>query len=198
MRTELIFVRHGETEYNRKKLYFGHLDPGLNDLGRKQVTGSKKLLKDVEIEAIYSSDLKRCMETSQIINEGMNKEIIRTANLRELNFGIFEGKTYGELLKDFPKHSTDFFNNWESFKIPEGESLLELQNRCIKEIEKIRLENIGKTVLVSTHFGCVQAILSYYLCEGLAGYWKFAVDNGSLTKLSFVDDFVYINYLNKV
>lgn len=198
MKTEFIFVRHGETEYNRKKLYFGHLDPGLNDLGRKQVMGAKELLKGVEIDAIYSSDLRRCVETAEIINEGLNKNIIETENLRELNFGIFEGKTYAELLKEFPQHSNEFFNNWENFKIPKGESLLELQNRCVKEIEKIRFKNAGKTILVSTHFGCVQGILSYYLCNGLSGYWKFAADNGSLTKLSFLDDFVCINYLNKV
>lgn len=198
MKTELIFIRHGETEYNRKKLYFGHLNPGLNELGRKQVIGSRELLKGAEIDVIYSSDLRRCTETSEIINENFSRDIIETENLRELNFGIFEGNSHSELLEKFPDHCEEFFKNWENFKIPDGESVLELQNRCVKEIENIRRENQGKRVLVSTHFGCIQAILSYYLCDGLSGYWKFTVDNGSLTKLSFTEDFVYMNYMNKV
>ena len=88
MLTEIIFLRHGETEYNRKKLYFGHLDPDLNEKGILEVKNASKSFNE-SIDIIYSSDLKRCMSSVKYLN--LDKEIIESKNLRELNFGIFEG-----------------------------------------------------------------------------------------------------------
>ncbi len=96
--TEIIFIRHGETDFNKAGLYFGHLDPGLNETGRRQLERTKRMLGEREknIGAVFSSDLKRCYESMEILQIDENVEKILLKDFREINFGIFEGKTYEE------------------------------------------------------------------------------------------------------
>lgn len=70
--TNVIFIRHGETDMNKENLYFGHLDPELNETGIYQLKKTRKLLKYFEknINIVYSSDLKRCMESTGILKIG--------------------------------------------------------------------------------------------------------------------------------
>ena len=80
--TNIIFIRHGETDLNFKKVYFGHLDPSLNKLGIEQINNTKKILSNEKIDLFYSSDLKRCVESSEIINEFYKLDIVKEQNFR--------------------------------------------------------------------------------------------------------------------
>ena len=97
--TEVIFIRHGETDFNKAKLYFGHSDPDLNATGMEQLRNTRVLLEKREKtpDIVFSSDLKRCTQSMEILGIDKKVEKILTEELRELNFGIFEGKTYEEI-----------------------------------------------------------------------------------------------------
>ena len=197
--TNIIFIRHGETDLNIKKVYFGHLDPSLNKLGIEQINNTKKILFNEKIDLFYSSDLKRCVESSEIINEFYKLDIIKDQNFRELNFGIFEGKSHAEVTEEFPDESKMLFENWKEYKIPKGESLKEQLIRSVNKIEEIKNKNSSKNILVMAHSGTIKSILTHYLYENLDGFWKFRLDNGSATKLCFTEDnFSYLEYLNRV
>lgn len=199
--TQIIFIRHGETEFNKQKLFFGHLNPPLNETGREQLKNTKILLKKMEknIEIVYSSDLSRCVESMEIleIDEKIEKKLEK--NFRELNFGMFEGKTYEQIEKEFPVEVEEMKNNWKKFKAGTGESLEELMERVTTQIEKIVKEFKGKKILVVAHAGVIQTLISYYLTGGLDIYWKVKVDNGSISKMIVNEDnFVYFEYINRV
>jgi len=93
---KLILIRHGQTEMNAQNLYFGKLNPPLNDLGIEQAYMAKEKLSNIAYDCIYSSPLERTKETAEICNY-LDKEIIYDSRLEEINFGIFEGLTFKEI-----------------------------------------------------------------------------------------------------
>lgn len=197
--TNLIFMRHGITDLNLKNVYFGYLDPPLNDTGIEQIKSSKKLFLNKKIDIIYSSDLKRCIESANIINELYNIKISEKKNLRELNFGIFEGKSFNDINLEYPDEAEMFVKNWQNYKIPKGESINEFIKRVSSEIEKIKHKHNGKNILIVTHSGVIQAALSYYFSKNLDFYWKFMLNNASITKLCFdKNDFSFLEYVNRI
>lgn len=198
--TEILFIRHGETDCNKKHLYYGHLNPSLNQTGINQLKNTKKKLEKMKekIDIIFSSDLKRCRESLELLE--IDKDIKQhfSENLREMNFGILEGKTYKEIEEQFPHYVNEMKNNWRNFKAEGGESLSDLQKRSVAKINKIKNEYKNKKILVVAHAGVIQSLISYYLFNNLDGYWQFRLDNGSITKMTVMnDEFVYFNYINK-
>lgn len=151
-----------------------------------------------KIDIVFSSDLKRCRESLELLGIDKNIKQHFSENLRELNFGILEGKTYKEIENQFPHYVNEMKNNWRNFKAEGGESLSDLQKRSVTEINKIKNEHKNKKILVVVHAGVIQSLISYYLFNNLDGYWQFKLDNGSITKMTVMNDgFVYFNYINK-
>ena len=198
--TEILFIRHGETDCNKKNLYYGHLNPGLNKTGIWQLKNTRKKLEKLneKIDIVFSSDLKRCRESLELLEIDKNIKTHFSEKLRELNFGTLEGKTYKEIERNFPRYVKEMQNNWRYFKAESGESLDDLQMRVSKKLNKIKTENQNKKILVVAHAGVIQSLISYYLFGNLDGYWQFKLDNGSITKMTVMEDgFVYFNYINK-
>ena len=198
--TEVIFIRHGETDFNKAKLYFGHSDPDLNATGMEQLRNTRVLLEKREKtpDIVFSSDLKRCKESLELLEVEKNIEKIFSKRLRELNFGNIEGKTYTEIKNEFPHYIDEMKNNWRYFKTDGGESLFDLQKRVVKKIDEIKENYKNKKILVMAHAGVIQSLISHYLFGNLDGYWKFRLDNGSITKMMVTDDnFIYFDYINK-
>ena len=197
--TEFIFIRHGITELNVKKVYFGQLDPLLNDEGIRQIHNTKQNLINENITLFYSSDLKRCTESAKIINEHFNLDIKENSGFRELNFGIFEGRSHKELISRYPEESGAFFKNWQTYQIPGGESIHDFMIRTVNEIEEIKKSHKGGKILIMTHSGVIQSVLSFYFTGSLEAYWKFRFDHGSMTKLCFDEsDFAFLEYVNRI
>ena len=171
--TEIIFIRHGETDFNRARLYFGHLDPDLNETGIEQLRKAKILFEKREKmpDVVFSSDLKRCSQSMEILQIDEETEKILTKDLREINFGIFEGKTYEEIKNKYPEK--------------------------VEKMNEIINQDRNKKILVVAHAGVIQALTSYYLFGNLDGYWKFKINNGSITKLHVMEDgYTYFEYIN--
>ncbi|MEG0069082.1 histidine phosphatase family protein [Cetobacterium sp.] len=190
---KIILVRHGETELNTAGVFFGIMDPELTERGIEQAKRAKKVLEDLEYHKIYASDLKRAKETAEIIN-CKDIDMILTEDLREINFGIFEGYKYEELLEKYPIEVKKSQEDWKNYNYETGESVLQLQKRAINFIEK-ELDLYKNTVLV-THWGVINTILSYYFSDGLDAYWKFSVKNGGIVIIEFSDGYPILKGLN--
>ena len=197
--TEIIFIRHGETGFNRARLYFGHLDTDLNETGIEQLRKAKILFEKREKmpDVVFSSDLKRCNQSMEILEIDEETEKILTKDLREINFGIFEGKTYEEIKNEYPGKVEKMKNDWRNFKADKGESINEMMLRTSEKMNKIIDQYRNKKILVVAHAGVIQALTSYYLFGNLDGYWKFKINNGSMTKLHVMEDgYTYFEYIN--
>ena len=198
--TEVIFVRHGETDFNKANLYFGHLDPELNETGINQILNTKETLKKIEdeIDIVFCSPLKRCSKSMELL-ELKNISKIFEESFKELSFGVFEGKTYEEIKEKYPNKIDEMRNNWKKFKAEKGESLEELLDRTIEKLEEIMIKYENKKILIIAHAGVIKVILSYFLYGNVDGYWKLKVDNGSISKICKLEDgYVYKDYINRI
>ncbi|MBS3167823.1 histidine phosphatase family protein [Candidatus Woesearchaeota archaeon] len=146
---KLIFVRHGQTRENRKHIIQGWLPGHLTQKGKDQVEKTAKSLKNNKIEIIYTSDLKRCLDTAKIIAKYHNVKIIKNRLLREKRYGIFEGKSKEEYehadLKGDKFHQKSF----------SGENWLDVQKRIKKFYSYILQKHNSGTILIVSHQGAL-------------------------------------------
>jgi broad specificity phosphatase PhoE len=191
---EVLLIRHGETDLNRDLKFIGFSDPELNDTGRRQAEALREKFMSEEITCIYSSDLRRCVETAYIISGGA--EIIVSDRIREMNFGIFESRTNEEVRTEY----RDEFNLWLSDiinrRIPGGESFREMSERVLDYFRQVTALDGDRIAFVS-HSGCIRVILSYYLMKNMDDIWRFFIDNCTINRLCFDGDYAYLKTLNE-
>ena len=157
--TKLIFIRHGQSIGNATRTILGHTDKDLSELGYKQAIATAEYLKNEKIDKIYSSDLKRAVNTAVPHAKMHNLEIILNKNLREIYVGAWENRTVDEIIAKWGReaYENDWFGNFGLFTFPEGESIIDGGNRFYDEIKLISLENVGKTVLITAHAAVIRS-----------------------------------------
>lgn len=192
----IILVRHGEVIGNKNKEYCGWIDHSLTKEGIKQAKDVALKLKDEKIDKIYVSDLSRTKETAMYINKFHKKKLIENQDFKEINFGIFEGKTYEKLQKDHKEELNLWQADWKNYRIPKGESLADMDNRVKKQINKIIKEDKG-TVLIVSHSGVIRSILSHLIGQGIEDHWKYKVLNCTINSIEIVEGFPVLLYTNK-
>ena len=172
---ELYFIRHGKTNGNVEKRYIGSTDEELCKEGKEELMP----LEYAFAEKIYSSSMKRCLQTAEIMCPNKNINIIE--GLKESDFGDFEYKTY-EDLKNTPSY-IKWLESGGKMGFPNGESSLEMKKRCINAFETIKkdmLENNINTAAVFTHGGTIMAV-----CEYITGdFYGWHIKNGAAVKVT--------------
>ena len=149
---KLLLIRHGETSWNRQRRVQGsRSDTELGQRGREQAERIALSLRNQRVDAIYSSPLKRAVETAKAIARACGLEVKIAHDLREIDAGELEGLSQEELKKRYQ----EFWKGWRegdpSFPLPGGESLQEVQGRAWGEIERIRERHPEDTVAVVGH-----------------------------------------------
>lgn len=193
---ELILIRHGETDSNIRQTYLGWTDAELNERGVAQVQLLRDRLKDTKIDGIYSSPLKRTMQTAKIINEKYNLHIAYSEGLKERNFGIWDDLTHKELTQRYPVEYSEWVSDWVKYRIKDGESAIEAYDRsAVFAAELIKTCADGVFMLV-THLGAIRFILAFLLDLGIESSWHFRVDNASMTKVEINNGYGVLTTLN--
>ncbi|HKL13240.1 MAG TPA: alpha-ribazole phosphatase [Halanaerobiales bacterium] len=196
MPTEIVLVRHGETEWNKNSRYQGVMDVDLNEKGQKQAQQLYEFLKDEEFDTIYSSTLKRAYETIQDIAKYQNKEVITIADLMEIDFGKWEGLTFSEIEKDYPDLAKKWAKDPTCCKPPEGEHIKEVEQRVGKTIDKIVDDNPDQKILIATHGGIVRIVFAYLLDLPLSRIFSIEVENVSISRIKFYKHYPVVKLLN--
>jgi probable phosphoglycerate mutase len=141
IRKPFYFIRHGETEWNLKRLIQGHTDIPLNENGINQAKNSIPYLKNLKIDRLISSPFIRAKHTAEIINQQLKLVIHFEHDLKERNWGVFEGIVYNGILSNLKDEDT-----------PQGaETLTEFKNRVVSSINKILKDDL--TPLIVAHGG---------------------------------------------
>jgi broad specificity phosphatase PhoE len=163
----LFIVRHGETDWNRKKLLQGSTDIPLNETGKSQARVLQKQFETITFDAVYSSDLMRAKETAEIISYGTNLQVVTSPDLRERSWGNHEGQNFDDLKL---KYGQAFHPVIEEFdfdiqklhpELTQVESYSQAINRVIPYLMNIQTEFKGKSVLVVSHGGILKGLLLY-------------------------------------
>lgn len=191
----IYLVRHGETELNQKKCYYGHMDVGLSEKGVKQAKAIGAFFRNHSFDVVVSSPLIRAVKTAEYILGGREQKIVVDERLSEQNFGIFEGFTYEQLLERYPDEFQSWNQDFSGYRIPGGESFSDVRDR----IDNYLKELIGRdgTMLLVAHKGTLGHFLASSLGLPLEGYWNFVFEQGSYSCIDYEDGYAIIRKLNQ-
>ena len=178
MSLELWLIRHGETFWNAEGRIQGHLNSDLSDLGVKQAKQLGERLKGEVFDVVYSSDSDRAMQTAGFALP--SAELVLDERLREISFGLVEGKTHAELndeeLAWFAHYREDPYNH----SIPQGESWKMHIARLADWMSD--LPSSGRVIAFS-HGGSVRAALFSIVGHPKRYEWNMSFNNTGITKL---------------
>lgn len=172
---KIYFIRHGKTLWNVEERYIGSTDMSLCRTGIEELQ-KKWRASSIKFDFLYSSPMKRCVETAELIFP--QSDIKREPNLRERNFGIFEGKRYGDLKDDI--NFIKFVESKGGFPIPDGESREDFEKRIFLGVKNIISDaeaNGGQSLCLVTHGGVIMHLLSNLSVRG-GTIFDYRVENG--------------------
>ena len=197
--TEIIIIRHGETEWNIMGRFQGHSDIPLSPEGRRQAELLGQNLAIDAVDKIYASDLIRAVETAQPLAARFGLVLERDAALRELNFGAWEGRYFSEINEETPDMMKMFYRDPESIDIPGIENFQEFRRRVAGRVRAIAAENKGKRVVLISHGASIRILFADILSMPIRAIWHVSQFNTAVNRIRFEDDgFAAITLMNDV
>ncbi len=185
--TEIILVRHGETEWNVGEIFRGRTDIELNETGIKQVELLAKYLSKLKIDAIYSSPLKRALKTAEIIAGYHKLDVTIVPGLIDLNYGKWQGLSHREVKDKYKELYTTWINRPDQVKMPAGESLDEVKKRAMGVVTNIVARYKGTVVLVS-HRVVNKVLICALLGLDNSHFWNIKQDTGGITTFTYENE----------
>lgn len=182
-RTTLIFVRHGETEWNLEGRIQGQSDSRLTERGREQGRRAAERLAGLALAAVYASDLGRARETGEMISALHGLAVQTKPELRERCYGEFEGRTREEIVAADPDTFATWLADRQRLAPPGGETQQELSDRVMRAMHEIVGAHPGETVAVAGHGGPIKSALFAVLGIPIDSWDRTWVAHGSVTVL---------------
>ena len=177
----IFFVRHGESQWNVVNRMQGQNDIPLTEKGIKQANSIANRLVNENIDKIYSSDLKRAYETALIIGDRLNLDVTKMKEFREMNFGVWEGKTHDEIMAEYQEQFLYWKKEPENTRIDGAETLQELQERSMAALNEIISSNKEDSILVVSHGVTIKVMILGLLGMSLSNYKNLVIENVSLS-----------------
>lgn len=183
----IILVRHGETEWNVQGRYQGQSETVLSAAGREQAERLARRLAEVEIDAIYSSPLRRTMATAEEVVRGRHLEIVPMPELREISHGSWEGLTVEEIKRSFGPSYDLWHSQPHRVEFPGGESLDAVRARAWPAILQIARTATEDIALVCAHDAVNKVILAEALHLPLSEFWRIRQDSACVNLFEVED-----------
>jgi alpha-ribazole phosphatase len=187
-KTRIYLIRHGEVEGAEIPRYNGHADVPLSERGIGQYHQLKKRLAAMRISACYTSDLSRCSVGAEIIGARLGLTPVRERSLRELDIGLWEGKSWAELMEEYPQEWRARLADMANYRAPQGESLSDLSERVMPVIKGIANRHAGEDVLVVAHGGTNRVILLNAIGAPLSSLFKIEQDYCCINIIDYYTD----------
>ncbi|MDI9568845.1 MAG: histidine phosphatase family protein [bacterium] len=184
--TTFYLIRHGQTEWNRERRIQGHLDVKLSEEGREQALRAGQALQGEGIEYIYSSDLSRALETATIIAQELEMPVAGTlCDLREINFGDWEGMSIEQIAAEEPEAFAEWREDTVNRPVPGGESFGMMAKRVLKCIIDLGKKHPENKVAVVTHGGPIVYTLGWIMKLTLEEQLQIKIANCSISIVEY-------------
>jgi broad specificity phosphatase PhoE len=182
--TRIILVRHGQTEWNVEsgagERFRGRVDLPLDDAGLAQAHAVAERLADLPIVAVYSSPLKRAVETARPTARLLGLPVEPLPGIIDVNYGDWQGLSPAEVVKVYP----DLYQLWlekpHQVKFPNGESLRQVRLRGMATLKEIAARHEGRTVLLVAHQVVNKVLVCAMLSLDNSHFWRIRQDNGCI------------------
>jgi probable phosphoglycerate mutase len=179
-RTQIIIVRHGQTEWNIKGIRQGYLDSPLTARGLAQAKALGQRLSRERFSALYSSDLGRALQTAQEIANVTGHAIVTDVRLRERHLGIFQGLNAEEIAANHAEERRLMRSQGPGYVIPGGESMVQQVERNLACLNELAARHEGEQIVVVTHGGVVSGFFRHTLEIALEAPRRFEFVNAGI------------------
>lgn len=188
----VYIVRHGETDWNVDRKLQGRTDIPLNHSGREQAKEVVGAIDDIGFDYCFASPLKRAYETAQILLSNQNIEIVCDNRLKEMCFGVNEGRPKEERTENFSL----FFKEPEKYVAPEGaETIEELNSRTAEFIEEVLLPLAKKSpdcnVMIAGHGAVNKSLIQYFCHKDICDFWSGEFEKNLYCAVVVINDDSY-------
>lgn len=196
--TEVILIRHGETDWNVQGRFQGQIDVPLNAFGQRQAARMAERLAQEHVDVFYSSDLLRTRQTAEPALHKLKLQAALDAALREQHFGILEGMSFDEVQAAHPDRLAEWLRHDPDYALPDGESVRSFHARAVGAVRTLARRHPGQTLAVVTHGGVLDML--YRTVHGLplhgprdcpipnAGLNRLRVDGDRIEIIRWADD----------
>ncbi|MGH7332520.1 MAG: histidine phosphatase family protein [Candidatus Rokuibacteriota bacterium] len=181
--TLIFLIRHGEVVQAETRRFIGHMDVPLSPRGEQQCREQAKMLRKVELGAVFSSDLVRARRSAEIIAAPHGLVPTEIPALREMSMGRWDGLTAAEIQEREPAAFAQWMARVGDFPFPEGESVPDLLARAWPAFASLVDHHVGQAIAVVAHGGTNRALLCHALGLPMARLLGFGQDYGALSLL---------------
>jgi probable phosphoglycerate mutase len=181
--TELILLRHGETDWNRELRFQGHVDVALNAIGLAQAERLAQRLARETAHGLYASDLLRARQTAGPVARQLGLGSVTDAALREQSFGCVDGMRVADIKAQHPLAWEGWLRFHEDYCMPEGETTHQFHARVMDAVRRVVAAHPGETVVIVTHGGVLDMIYRTARSLGLNGPRQSEIPNAGLNRV---------------
>ena len=193
---QLYLVRHGATELNEKEVYQGWTDAALSVTGKRQCELLRQKLRGVCFDAVVSSPLQRAVSSAQLICDVARDQIVICEAFKEIYFGRWEGLSYQEAERQYPREWRAWCADWQGYSPPQGECFTGFYERVRRGWEELTPLYSGKAVLIVSHAGVLRVIAGLLLKLSPADYWRLSFEFGCYSRFEFNQGIPVLRKLN--
>lgn len=179
---EILFIRHGQTDWNKNGRIMGARPVPLNREGIRQVEEAAKALDSIDIKAVYTSPLKRAVQTARLLARGRSMRVVEAPELSEIDYGDWVGKTFDEVIR-YPAYRL-YHTNPARAQAPRGEKMKDVLERGVRWVETMRQgHRRGGRIMAVSHADVIKVILTHYLNLDLNEMLRMRIDNAAVSIL---------------
>lgn len=185
--TELILLRHGETDWNRELRFQGHVDVSLNAIGLEQARRLALRLAGETVHHVYASDLMRAQQTAEPVSRELGLHAVSDAALREQSFGQVDGMRVDDIKAQHPQAWEGWLRFEEDYGMPGGETTRQFHSRVMDAVARLVAAHRGRTLVVVTHGGVLDMVYRTARSLGLNGPRQSDIPNAGLNRVRVHD-----------
>jgi len=190
--TELILIRHGETDWNRELRFQGQIDVPLNAIGHAQAQRVATQLAGESIQQLVCSDLLRARQTAMPAAQRLDMQAINDLALREQNFGVVDGMRAQDIQTQYPQAWLGWSAFNADFAFEGGESTRTFHGRVMTTLRHLADTRRGQRLLIVTHGGVLDMVYRTALGLSLSGPRQSVIPNGAINRVRIVEERVEI------
>ncbi|MFC1524784.1 histidine phosphatase family protein [Planctomycetota bacterium] len=193
---KFFLVRHGETQWNKQEIFRGLKDIPLNKTGLNQARALAQNLKNIPLDLILSSPLKRARQTAQEISKLQGIQVRNEPTFIDINFGLWQGVSKALVKEIYPRLYRQWLTQPHKVKFPKGETLYEARQRVVRTLMKLARQNQAENVLIATHRVICKIILCIVMGRDNSHFWRIKQDTTALNIFSYNNKKWLIERLN--
>lgn len=186
--TEVILIRHGETDWNVQGRFQGQIDVPLNALGERQAARVAERLMHERVDVLYCSDLLRTRQTAAPAELKLQLTAAHDVAFREQHFGVLEGMSFDEVRARHPDELAAWMLHDPDYTLPEGESVRRFHSRVVGALHTLAARHAGERLAVVTHGGVLDMLYRTVNGLPLTGDRRCAIPNAGINRLRVQGD----------